>query len=369
MTEHARLLWVTNLAAPYRLPVWESLGERCQLRVGLLESSARLARDTAANRGADWGRGVASAYEQVEYSTVRVARGEDRHYTLTSAGALRDVARADAVLLGGWDSPAYWQLLGQAKLMRKRTIGFYESTLASQGRRTGLIAAARARYFRAMDRVVVPGVAAQQAVRSMGVAPERILTGFNAVDVEAFAAASGRREDSPGHRFLYVGQLIARKNVEGIVRAFAAMAGPQDTLTFIGRGELHERLVEVADKSGVSDQVTFVDYLPYADLPAEMAKHDTLVLASHVEVWGLVVNEALACGLQVVVTRNCGVAPSVSEMPGVFVGPLEELEGLMKTAQEKYSGHIEFPPILEHTPEAFASVFADALEQVTKPLA
>ncbi len=361
----ARLLWVTNLAAPYRLPVWERLAQECNLRVGLLEHSSRLIRDTGANRGADWAAVPSVNYSTTEYSSARVARGEDRHYFLKSLAAVRDLAGADAVLLGGWDSPAYWQLLAQAKIMHKATIGFYESTLASQGRSSGPLANARSHFFRSLDRIVVPGPAAGEAIEAMGVDPSRILTGFNAVDVQSFADAR-RDESHSGHRFLYVGQLIARKNVDLVLEAFAAVATPEDTLTLVGRGEMRGQLELRAETLGVADRVHFIGYLPYADLPAEIARHDTLVLASQVEVWGLVVNEALAVGLQAVVTENCGVARSVRGMPGVYVGEAAELEALMRRAKMEHQGPVDSPPILQNTPEAFGDVFLEALEQVTK---
>lgn len=360
--DRARLLWVTNLAAPYRLPVWEDLGRKFELRVGLLESSARMNRDKGANRGSDWGQQVGSTYRIVEYPTLRVARGEDRHYALVTPHPVRDLARSDVVLLGGWDSPGYWQLLAAAKALRKPTVGFYESTLASQGRSEGRIAAARSKFFTSLDAVVVPGPAARDAILAMGVPEGRICTGFNAVDVNAFAAAPPA-DPHEGHRFLYVGQLIERKNVDGIIDAFSRVAEPDDTLTVIGRGDLREQHMARTESAGLSSQVTFVDYLPYASLPAEMRKHDTLVLASHVEVWGLVVNEALASGMQVVVTQNCGVAPSVAGMQGVFVGPATDLEPLMIRARDEYTGRIDDPEILQHTPEAFAQVFATAFDR------
>ncbi len=360
--DHARLLWVTNLAAPYRLPVWEELGREFNLQVGLLENSARMNRDTGANRGADWGQQAGATYRIVEYPTLRVARGEDRHYAFVTPRPAMDLAKSDAVLLGGWDSPGYWQLLAAAKAMGKATVGFYESTLASQGRSQGTIAAARSRFFTALDAVVVPGPAARDAIAAMGVSRDRIFTGFNAVDVKAFASAPAA-EPHEGHRYLYVGQLIERKNVEAIIDAFASLAGPSDTLTLIGRGALREQLESRVETRGLSGRVVFVDYLPYAELPAEMRKYDTLVLASHVEVWGLVVNEAMASGMQVVVTLNCGVAPSVAGMQGVFVGPATDLEPLMIRARDEYTGRIDDPEILQHTPEAFAQVFAAAFDR------
>jgi len=299
-----------------------------------------------------------------EYRTVRVRRGEDRHYGLMLPDAALDLARADAVLLGGWDSPAYFQLLAQARLMGKATIGFHESTLASQSRSGGRIATARAAYFRQLDRVVVPGPAARDAILAMGVEERRVLVGFNAVDIERFRDVPPAQPHT-GHRFLYVGQLIERKNLELALHAFAKMAAPEDSFTLIGRGEEQPVLEMLATRFGLGQQVHFVDYVPNAELPKYMAQHDSLVLASKVEVWGLVVNEALATGMQAVVTQNCGVAASVSRMRGVYLAAKDghDLADAMRRARDGFSGRIADPEILQYTPERFASVFARAINQ------
>lgn len=356
-------MWVTNLAAPYRIPVWDALAQDFTLVVGLLENSARLARDTGVNRGADWS--AKDRHDGLhEYRTARVRRGEDRHYGLCWVDAAMDLARSQAVLLGGWDSPAYFQLLAQARATGRATVGFYESTLASQSRADGPTARARSWYFRSLDRVVVPGSAARDAVLAMGVDPHRILTGFNAVDSARFRDAP---EAAPhaGHRFLYVGQLIDRKNLEAVLAAFEQIAEPADSLTLIGRGDKRAALSRQTEKLGIAQQVKFIDYVPNAELSAYMAEHDTLVLASKVEVWGLVVNEALASGMQAVITKNCGVAPSVAGMAGVYLAAPDggDLAAAMHRARDEFTGRISNPEILQYTPERFAKVFARAFTE------
>ncbi len=361
-----RLLWLANVASPYRRPVWEALGRRYDLVVALLEDDARLRRD--GRRGGDWAGAVASAYRLARLRTQRVVRGEEAYYALHPASGL-PLPGAHAVVLGGWESPAFWQALVSAHLRGVAAVGFYESTEETNRFRSGPIAAARGWFFRHLDAVVVPGPAAAALVRTFGVAEERLHVGFNAVDVRGFAdaaaaaRAAGPRQE-PGHRFVYVGQLIDRKNVDGLLRAFAAAAGPEDRLTVIGEGELGARLRHLAAALDLGGRVDFAGAVAYQDLGAALARHDTLVLPSHREVWGLVVNEALACGLGAVVADTAGVAPSVRGMPAVVEVSAgdEALAAGLRTARSSWTGPIEDPPILAATPEAFADVFADAVD-------
>jgi len=359
-----RILWATNAAAPYRLPVWDALASSHTLDVLLLEDDSKMA-DGTLNRGADWISHAESSYSVSKRRTWTFSRGEARYYVLPPTFSRSPLTSADVVLLGGWESPAYWQLLAQAKTRRIRTVGFYESTRLSQQFVGGAIGTARATFFRRLDAVVVPGPAAERAVKDMGVAPEKISVGFNAVDVQGIhAAALAARESigevsTPGHRFLCVAQLITRKNLSSLIEAFAAIRQPADTLTIVGKGPLESGLRGLA--SGLP--VQFEGHVPYGELPELLVRHHTLVLPSTEEVWGLVVNEALAAGLHVVVSDRCGVVDSVRGMKGVFVCPTDAVSigGAMDASRRLWRGPIDNPSILAHGPEQFAATFESAM--------
>lgn len=358
-----KIVWITNLAAPYRIPVWRELGRRASLAVEILETNRRLRTDVGSNRGADWAAD-AKDIPLREVRTFRIARGQDRYYVTVDARDGRLVWQADAVVLGGWDAISYWQALLVAKLARTATVSFYESTLATQRNSTGPLAKARALFFRSTDVVVTPGPAAAEAVRAMGVPDERIVVGFNAINTDAFQSARMAPDAEGGHRFLYVGQLIHRKRVDALLEAFSRMAALSDTLVIVGTGDLSGELHAQAEKLGIADRVEWHEYVPNVEMPGIMERSDTLVLPSDEEVWGLVVNEALAAGLQVVVTEVCGVVPSVRSMRGIIVAEgSDALEGPLRKARDAYAGRIRVPEILQHTPEAFAATFEAAVEQ------
>lgn len=363
ITRPPAVLWVTNLAAPYRRPVWRSLAERYDLTIGLLESNAGLKRDQNANRGQDWLYRAKDGIRYKELPTWKFSRGESRFYILKSLGALWTY---DAVLFGGWESPAYWTLLVACTFLGIAKVGFYESHGGTITHKTGFPAWVRSRFFRSMNMVIVPGEAAAIATLNLGVPPHRLIQGFNAVDVHKFHAASaastweGCDVSSRHHRYLYVGQLIARKRVDAIISAFAQIAEQDDELTIVGTGELGEKLRIMAGKSG--RRIQFRDHVANEDMPAVMARHHTLILVSDNEVWGLVANEALASGMHVVVSENCGVVPSIRSMRGVYrTDPgLASLAQQMQVSRNEWSGRIVEPEILQFTPEGFADAFSEA---------
>ncbi|WP_307224819.1 glycosyltransferase [Microbacterium arborescens] len=353
---------MTNNAAPYRMPVWESLAENVDLRVRLLQGDEELL--SAGRRSADWTVSSArsSGLDISTLRTVRVGRGERLYYGLREP-ACRLVNGCDAVLLGAWESPACWQLSAAARRFGVRRVGFYESTRMSQRHHNGPVALARGKFFRNLDAVVVPGPAAADALRDLGVHDSRIFEGFNAVDVESFASVAQSAPVDAGHRFLYVGQLIDRKNVDSLIRAFARVFLSGDKLTIVGAGPERRHLEAVARDLQVAEDVDFLGALPYSALPDQMARHHTLVLPSLEEVWGLVVNEALAAGRHAVVSARAGVAASVEGMRGVYISS-PDVAGLSQALTRSRGAWQD--PILDHeilsqTPRQFGQTFHRAL--------
>ena len=362
-TPPRRVVWWTNFDAPYRRPVWSALARSVRLEVVLLDAGDH-ASLRHGNRGSDWRPGDRPrAYAVRKADTVAVRRGESAYY-FPGIGFLRRARRADAYVLGGWESPAYWLAAVAGRLRGARLVGFYESHLGSRRLRSPLVSAVRAIWFRRLHAVVVPGTASRDALIADGVPADRIFTGFNAVDVGFFAAEAARLRAAggTGHRFLYVGQLIPRKNVALAIRALESLPA-ESTLTIAGVGRDEAALRRLAAARGVERRVTFAGYVPHDRLPELYARHDTLVLPSALEVWGLVVNEALAAGLHVVVSETAGVAPSVRGMRGVWtVAPTEDgVAGAMEASARDYAGPIVEPEILAYTPERFARVFEQAL--------
>jgi len=367
------ILWVTNTASPYRRPVWDELAKVGALKVALLENDRRLGR--IGRRGADWGtQGLgARLWAHEVLKTWRLARGETEIFIASPLQVARSLRSTDSILIGGWESPAYWQVLVMSKILGRRTVGFYESTRFSSRFSRGPISYARARFFRSLDAVVVPGPAALEAVQAMGIPRKKIFVGFNAIDVERFNSEARRTRDAApiavveGHKFIYVGQLVERKNVDGLIAAFITMRNENDSLTIIGSGPLLPRLEALVDSLRLSNAIRFVHAVQNNELAPLLATSQTLVLPSHEEVWGLVANEALACGLQVVVTAQSGVAESIREMVGVEVATdsmAESIAEAMIKSREGWSGWVEHPAILKLTPAVFAATFAAALRAV-----
>jgi glycosyltransferase involved in cell wall biosynthesis len=341
-----RVAWVTNVGAPYRHPVWAALAELSDLSVGLLA-------DNEPNR--QWSTDLPTGVTRLRARAVGLHRGEFHVYLLW-APLLR--GNLDVLILPGWESPAAWELLLEAKLRGVRTVAFYESSAGSHRFPSGPVALMRRQFFRNVDAVITVGAASRFAVEGFGVSPDRIVSTHNTVDVTGIHSAGKGGAHSAAdraERYAYLGQLIHRKNVDGLIDAFALMPGSA-RLVIAGEGPEESRLRGQATALGLDERVDFRGYVPYAEVPALLNEVSTLVLPSRSEVYGMVVVEALAAGVQVVVTDRCGVYPDVDGLPGVFAAQLSDtsLRRAMLSSSEAWTGPIDQPTILARTPQAMA---------------
>src|SRR5215472_10349345 len=107
----------------------------------------------------------------------------------------------------------------------------------------------------------------------------------------------------------------AKKNLPGLLRGYARyreMArGRPWSLVVVGDGELKEKLFALRDRLGLEEHVLFPGVKNYQELPSYYGLATAFIHASTTEQWGLVVNEAMAAGLPVLVSERCGCAPDL----------------------------------------------------------
>lgn len=353
-----RLAWVANLPAPYRIPVWAEL-ER------LVPTQAYVMEDHDPRGVRDWAL-PESGVPSIVNLRCRYVRQEHATVFFPNRRLLRVAGAHDVVVMGAWNTPAFLALLAQCKLRRRPVILFYESTLHSHRHNRGPVASLRRMVLGAVDTVLTSGPSSSASASAAGVREHRIVEGFNPVDGDFYArTATDAVAPTTPHRFLYVGQLIERKNVATLIDALASLSFAW-RLSIAGEGPEEESLRQRCGQRDVSGAVDFLGHLGPDALRATYMSHHTLVLPSTTEVWGLVANEGLAAGLQLVVSERCGVVGSVSGMPGVFVvtPDHDSLSAALGSSARSWRGPIPDPQILGRSPRALAELIVQTADQI-----
>lgn len=126
----------------------------------------------------------------------------------------------------------------------------------------------------------------------------------------------------PPFRWIAVGDLKPIKQYDRLIRAFHHLHKKQPRtfqLTFVGYGPERKRLEALSRQLGLQDRIHFRGYLSAKAVPVELRQAHALVLSSRAETFGIVLAEALACGLPVVSTDCFGPRDIVRPEVGVLV--------------------------------------------------
>ena len=132
--------------------------------------------------------------------------------------------------------------------------------------------------------------------------------------------------------FLFVGKMISKKRptdfIQACLRLFSSPEGSNIHALLVGDGPLRASLELLAKPS--AGRIHFAGFRNQTELPAFYRASDALVLPSDgAETWGLVVNEAMACGTPAVVSDAVGCAPDlIQESKTGYTYPFGDVNGL-----------------------------------------
>ena len=218
--------------------------------------------------------------------------------------------------------PGYYTLPGiaaalWAKLYHRKSVLMTEST-ADDHQRVWYKEAFKAILIRALfDWAVTGGKAHVRYLRDLGFPEDRIAHFYDVVDNQLFHDRTSllRYQSStiyglPSPYFLYIGRLAPEKNLGGLLEAWIEyrQSGGTWPLVLVGDGPSVDDLRKVAADSDFTSDIYFAGHKGSDDLPTYYAFAGCFVLPSTREPWGLVVNEAMASQLPVIVSSRCGCA-------------------------------------------------------------
>jgi glycosyltransferase involved in cell wall biosynthesis len=175
--------------------------------------------------------------------------------------------------------------------------------------------------FRRFAGLLAIGTWNRQYYLGLGVKPERIFHVPYSIDTDLFQRGAPDPADSrarkqaiglaPGSfRVIFSGKFMALKRAEDIIEAVARMPSCRRTeVIFVGDGALRPSLEKLARDKGV--RAHFLGFCNQQELPALYRLADVIVLPSDDEAWGLVINEAMTCGLAALVSDMVGCGPDL----------------------------------------------------------
>jgi len=294
--------------APYIHPIFEELSKKVDLIVyySLVNSNVR--------KWDLWPRRYYYKYKVLPRIPIKTLIG-----TLSlNPSILNEIIkkRPDIIVIGNWVNPTMWLTFVIAKLIKIPIIYWTEGIREPQSLLGVITRPLRILFVKKSDAIIVPGKLSKRYIVNLGANVEKVFVAPNVIDNDLFIKISQqylplkeKLKEQIGLKdkivILSVAQLIKRKGIEYLLIAYARLEHEYDNLTLIviGSGPLEYHLKDLSKSLGIKNARFIPSGMELNELIRFYCLADIFVLPTLEDVWGFVINEAMACRLPVIATR------------------------------------------------------------------
>jgi glycosyltransferase involved in cell wall biosynthesis len=295
-------------------------------------------------KGSDaWGAAATPArYHKVSLFPEATDHYPDKAELRRAFWSALEQTNPDVVAVNGWNNFGSF-IAANCCLRRGLPMVVLSESSRQDEPRTSWKEAIKRRLVGLYSAALVGGQRHVEYLAELGMPRERVFIGYDVVDNDYFGRRTAEIRNSkfeirdkrglPENYFLASARFIEKKNLSSLIEAYAqyrrrseiAVKVPWD-LVVLGDGPLRATLNSQLSTLNLNEHVHLPGFKPYDELPVYYALASAFVHASTTEQWGLVVNEAIASGLPVIVSDRCGCVPEVINSNGFTFNPTSENE-------------------------------------------
>ena len=298
-----KVLYLTNVPAPYRVEFFEQLGKFCDLTV-VYDISEEEIRDRDEKWFAkDFQNHIAIFIKQTSLFGKKI--GLDI-LKIISAG------KFDRVIIGIYSTPTAMLAIEYMRLHRIPYILSSDGGFIKVESKISKIV--KCHFIRGANAYLSTGKNTDEYLIYYGANPNRVyrylFTSVNDKDIVDSPLSKKEKKElrkifgiKEEYVFVMVGQFIPRKGLDLLLRAYAKTKLSNTGLYIIG-GKVTEEYLEIVREHNINS-VYFKEFMNKDELLKLYQCSDAFVMPTREDIWGLVVNEAFACGLPVITSTKC----------------------------------------------------------------
>lgn len=306
-----RVALIHNIVAPYRIPVFEQMAAEPSIDFTVFYCATT-------HKHRNWEIDNSEGYNHRVLSGVCIRAGDINYHFNPSVVWELVRGRFDVVIIGGCTDFTTQIAFFVSRYTQSRLILWSEGIAGAQSRIGRLLSPLTDHIISNADAIIVPGELSRQYHIASGASVDRVFVGPSIVDNDFYIQQTSKlkpekecqKRDLGINRnnvILYVGQLVDRKGLHILLAAYKSFKKefPDSCLVIVGDGPLKEPLNRACAEEQIDD-VLFTGWVSENEKVMYFTIADVFILPTLEDVWGLVVNEAMCCGLPVITTNVAG---------------------------------------------------------------
>lgn len=310
--KNTKVCVITNIPNPYRIPLFNTMNrlmkaENVELLV-IFGAASYVRRKFRLNP-----EEMNFNYAILDSSIKKVGKGGEK-YLFTYSGLYKELKkfRPDYIVSLGFSIATFKVLI--YKWITKTPYAIWSGAIKKQGRFDSRLRIWQRRFLvKRASAYIAYGSLARSYFKMLGAKDERIHISLNTVDIEFFKQKRKEMKRSSSLKeeilhLLYIGYLVPRKNVGILLEAIRLLSEIRHdfVLDIVGDGADRENLEKFVKEKNIENYVFFHGFKQKEELPEYLAQCRCFLFQTDFDIWGLVLNEAMAAGVPCIASVNAG---------------------------------------------------------------
>ena len=306
-----KVVLITNIPTPYRIPLFNELNkqmlqEEMELHVIFSESGYQRRKFEI-----DFSQ-IQFPYTLLKGGTITSKKNVEKTYFFYKGlwNALNKLQPKN-IIVAGFSAAS---IITASWCSRNKSIfSIWSGSIETETRNISwLRILLRRQLIKRAQSFIAYGTLAAKYLVKMGATEDRVHLGINTVDTNFFehetAKIKNNSQEKRKFTFTYLGYLVPRKNVNLVLEVASLLLkeGSDFKIQIIGDGESKNSLESLSIQLGLKGHIEFTGYKQRSDIPYYFANSSALLFQSDFDIWGLVLNEAMAAGLCCLATIHAG---------------------------------------------------------------
>lgn len=300
-----KILFITNVPAPYTVKFFELLGKNYDLTV-VYE------RKTASNREKEWFSEVGKSYKEIYLKGIKF--GEEAAFCIDVIRYLK--MKFDMIIIGNYSSPTGILTILSLLYMKKKFYIHVDGGMKAE--REGIKKYVKQFLLSHAEGFFSPGEITDEYIRFYAGESKKILHySFSSVEqkevvnrplsnyqkkniIKSLEPLCDIKDDD--FIIVSVGSIIPRKGYDILLKSIIPIK--EKVIVFIIGGKESSALANIMQDNQMQ-KVFFIDFMEHSKIKEYLQSADLFILSTRYDIWGLVVNEALAAGLPIITSDMC----------------------------------------------------------------